>query len=102
MCGVVGDAVEHGFAVGAICRRQKTSEVDPAGHFAGFWIDACDAIGVKDVGVDLPMNVFEFVEEYDGLPRSFTTMWRVSCTVTGSRKCNVAVPSEAIRLYRPG
>ena len=66
MGGVVGNAVKHGFVVGVFTRRQQAGEVDPAEDFAGRGCDARDAIGMPDVGVDLAMDEFEFVELGDG------------------------------------
>ena len=59
--GVVGDAVEDiGLRV-AIGGSQETAAVDPADDFAGFGVDAGDAFGLPDVGIDFALDPFELV-----------------------------------------
>ena len=60
--GVVGDAVEDVGLVVAIGGCQQAAGVDPADHFAGSGVDAGDAIGLVDVGVDFALHPFEFVQ----------------------------------------
>ena len=64
--GVVGDAVEDGFVVEVEHGGEEAGEVDPGDDVAVAGRDAGDAVGVPDVGVDLVVDVFEFVEVGDG------------------------------------
>src|SRR5690625_993694 len=67
--GVVGDAVQD--IVGGVGQRvgpgTQTGQVDPADHFAAGRVDARDAMGQPDVGVDLTLDPFQFVDVFDGL-----------------------------------
>ena len=64
--GVVGDAVEDIGLGGAIGGSQETAAIDRADDFAGFGIDAGDAVGLPDVGVNLAFHPFELVQFDDG------------------------------------
>jgi len=66
--GVVSDAVEDGFGIGAFVVGQQAGKIDPAQHLAGCGRDARDAVGVPDVRVDLAVDVFELVELVTGCP----------------------------------
>ena len=60
--GVVGDAVENGFGAEVDDVGEEAGEVDPGDDVAVAGRDAGDAVGVPDVGVDLAVDVLEFVE----------------------------------------
>jgi len=62
---VVGDAVEDGFGVNLPVGRQEAGAVDPVDDVAVVEINAGDAVGVPDVGVDDAIDVFELVELID-------------------------------------
>jgi len=47
--------------------RQQAGEVDEAEDLAGSGIDAGDAVGVPDIGVDIAVNELEFIELVDGM-----------------------------------
>ena len=76
------------FAVG-----RQTGEVDPGDDVAVAWRDPRDAVGVPDVGVDLALDVFEFVELLDRFAAVRHEEMAVSLKVAGSRNLRVAVPS---------
>jgi len=59
---VVSDAIEHGFSVNLLVGGQEAGAVDPVEDVAVVGIDADDAVGVPDVGVDDAIDVFELVE----------------------------------------
>ena len=64
--GVVGDAVEHvGLARRDVRTRQQARQVDPAHHMSAGRIDAGDQVGLPDVGVELALDPFQFVEVVD-------------------------------------
>src|ERR1035438_5093331 len=64
--GVVGDAVEDIGLGRAIGGSEQTAAVDPADDLAGFGVDAGDAVGLPDVGVDFALHPFELVQFDDG------------------------------------
>ena len=43
-------------------RGQQAAAVDPTDHFAGVRVDAHDPVGLPDVGIDLALDPFQFVE----------------------------------------
>ena len=45
--------------------RQQAGEIDPADDLAGRRVDARDAVGLPDVGVDLALHPFQFVQFAD-------------------------------------
>jgi hypothetical protein len=50
-----------------INRRQKAGEVDPANHLSALWRDAGDAIGLPDIGENLSLDEFQFIQLVDRL-----------------------------------
>ena len=65
---VVGDAVEHVGVVGdEVLLRQQALQVDPADDLARLRVDACDAIRLPEVGVDLAFHPLELVDLVDRL-----------------------------------
>ena len=59
---IVGDAVQNIHGDGTVRLAQQTLEIDPSGDVAGRWRDAGDAVCLPDVGVDFPVDVFEFIQ----------------------------------------
>ena len=63
--GVVGYAIEDGLGVYFLVGGEEAGAVDPVDDLAVFGVDAGDAVGVPDVGVDDAVDVFELVELVD-------------------------------------
>src|ERR1019366_3407671 len=60
--GIVGDAVEYVRLVVAVGGGQQPAAIDGTDHFAGFGVDAHDALGLPDIGVDFALDPFELVQ----------------------------------------
>ena len=56
--GIVGDPVQHAGPT-ALLRGEQPLQVDPSEHLAVGRGDAGDAIGLPDVGIDLPLDELE-------------------------------------------
>ncbi len=91
--GVVGDAVEDGLGVDLLVGRQEAGAVDPVDDVAVVGIDAGDAVGVPDVGVDDAIDVFELVELIDEGGAVVDDNVAGFGEVAGLRKRRVGVPS---------
>lgn len=53
---VKGDAVEHRFVVEFLAGREKAGAIDPTQDLSIGRRDACDSIGVPDIGIDFAVN----------------------------------------------
>lgn len=63
---IVGDAVEHRFAVILLGLGEKAGAVEPCLDVTVSGRDSGDAVRVPDVGVDLPVDVLELIEIANG------------------------------------
>ena len=56
------DAVPHGLFIGLHLRRPKWPQIQPALDASGLWINPSYKTTMPDVGKDLTVHVFQFVE----------------------------------------
>ena len=61
----IGDAIEHVRVNQPGWIRVEPRQIDPGVHRPGFRREAHQVIGLPDIGVEVAVNVFEFVEEAD-------------------------------------
>src|SRR5262249_56165507 len=95
---VIGDAVEHGPRASVVFGRKKARQVDPGEHFSALRINASDAVGQPDVGVDLPFDVFEFVELSYIAPVVLNRNHALNLECVGVEESN---PSGAVAPHQP-
>src|SRR5258708_6656015 len=60
--GVVGNTIQDRVRRRAFGLREQSGEIDPPGHAAVLRRNPRDAIGLPDIGVDLPLDVLQLVQ----------------------------------------